>query len=107
LYLTKTLVAKNEHPMTKREAIKNTSEITGTHKVDWYLELSEHPESLVRSGVLSCLSSLLQTKPESVPGIFKNIYTFEEKSDEKTSMLSYGTLGFTSTKKQDNRQVIW
>ncbi|MHB8546549.1 MAG: NACHT domain-containing protein [Nitrosotalea sp.] len=107
LYLARVFVAKKEYPMNKREAIRATAEIKDATKVEWYQELSKHPESLVRSGVLSCLPSLLETKPEVVPDIFSNIFVFEEKSDENTSMLSYGTLGFTSTKKQDNRQVIW
>lgn len=107
LRLVKTLVAKKEHPMTKRQAIQTTADIKDMDKAEWYLELSKNPEPQIRSGVLGCLSSLLNAKPEVVPDIFSNIFVFKEDSNEQTTMLSYGTLGFTSTKRQDNQMAVW
>ncbi len=107
LPLIKSMIKKDEHPLIKKRAIESTSNIITNDKPAWYLELSKDSEAQVRSGTISCLPALIETEPTISSEIFFNVYTFEEKSDENTEMMSYGTLGLTSTKRQDNQHVKW
>lgn len=107
LSFAKSMINKKEHPMIKKQAIEATSEISSETKSEWYIELSKNIESQIRSGVIFCLTSFIEIETQVSSEIFSNVYTFEEKSDEKTEMLSYGTMGLTSTKRQDNQHVVW
>lgn len=101
------LVSNSTHNWTKRTAIQISSEITVENKVEWLTELSTNFDSDIRNGVVETLPNLIESNPETVPEIFKNLFTYVERSDEKTQSVSYGTMGMTSTKKQDNHMVIW
>ena len=101
------LVSNSTHNWTKRTSIQISSEITVENKVEWLTELSTNVDTDIRNGVVETLPNLIESNPETVPEIFKNLFTYVEKSDEKTQSVSYGTMGMTSTKKQDNHMVIW
>ena len=105
--LLQLLVTKCELNPVKREAVKISSKLDVKGKADWLLELSSHENSYVRNGVVKALPKLVETKPEIVPDVFCNLFTYVEESDEKTQLTTYGTLGLTSTRRQDNYMVIW
>lgn len=107
IVLMQLFIEKKEYPMIKYYGIKATSKLIEPTKSIWYEKLSKNEESRIRSGVLTCLLDLLDTDPNKVSKIFTNIFTYNETSNEQTQMMSYGTMGFTSNKIQDNSQVIW
>ena len=108
LHLIRLLVDKENDPMLKHKAIVATARMHGQDKAAWYKELSCSAESRVRSGIVNCLPDLLESDPDAVPAIFKNVCTYRETSQEKTPFVSYGpSLTMTSNKSQDNYHVIW
>ena len=100
------LVAKSKLGSVKREAIKLSSKLDVEGKADWLLGLSLNENAYIREGIVETLPKLIETNPEIVPNIFCNLFTYVETSDQKTQLLTYGTFGMTSTKRQDNYMVI-
>ena len=106
--IIKLLIEKSSHGWAKREAIKDViSKINIPQKIEWLLELSKNEDSNIRSGVIEALSELIKTDPEAVPDIFCNLFTYVETSNDETRLSEYGTMGFTSTKSQDNDMIKW
>ncbi len=105
--LVEKFVAKDEHHWLKKTAIEATASMSKVERSSWYLTLSSNESSYVRWGVLETIPAVINDYPEKIPQIFHNIVTYKEMSDEKTTLSTYGTFGMTSTKRQDNHQVIW
>lgn len=105
--MIKSLVLKSKDSWTQKMAIETTAKLKSIDRFDWYLQLSKHENSYVRWGVLDCLSNLIETEPKNIHQIFENIFTYQETSDDKTMLPTYGSLIMTSNKRQDNHQIIW
>ncbi len=104
--LLQAFVAKSRDEWAQKTAVEITSQLK-VEKFDWYLQLSQHPSSYVRWGVLESLTNIIEINPKNIHKIFVNIFLYEEKSDDKTMLPPHGSLVMTSNKKQDNRQVKW
>ena len=105
--IIRSIVQNNKNSWSKRKAIELSSIIDIESKADWLLELSENPDSFIRTGVLNVLPKLIETYPKAVPDIFCNIFTFIELSTQVTQAASHGTFILNSTKAQDNMMIIW
>ena len=104
--LLQLLVTTSQLGLAKRESIRLSSELTVEGKADWLLELSSNEDTYVRNGVVEALPKLIETDPEIVPAVFCNLFTYVEISDEKTQLVTYGTFGMTSTRRQDNYMIV-
>ena len=98
---------RSEPGWAGQEAIELSSEINVRGKTEWLHKLSTNKDAHVRTGVLKTLPKLIGTNPKAVPDIFCNIFTYNETSDDVTQLMTHGTTGFVSTRRQDNSVVIW
>ena len=105
--LTQNIVSTTSNKWLAKEAIEMTPNLHLIDKSKWYIELSKNSDSSIRWGVLSCLSTLIQTRPIDTSKIFSNIFLHEELSNEPTLISDYGSLRLTSTRAQDNQMVRW
>ena len=104
--LLRSLVATSKLGTAKQESVKLSSELTVEGKADWLLEISSNVDTYVRNGVVEALPKLVETDPEIIPTVFCNLFTYVETSDEKTQLVTHGTFGMTSTRRQDNYMII-
>ena len=97
----------NVHPIARQRAVMSTAGMSFTSKAAWCIELSQNPEAYVRSGVLHCIRSLLDTDEDSASSVFANVASYRETSRETTPSISHGSLNITSNKMQDNLLAVW
>lgn len=105
--LLQLLVAHSEQDWAKRKAVQLSSQIDTEGKAEWLLKLSSSDNANIRNGITESLPKLIETDPKIVPDVFCNLFTYVETSMKKTQLYTYGTLGLTSTKRQDNSMIIW
>lgn len=105
--LLQNIVSKFENTWLKKTAIETSVKLTSVDRSSWYSELSNHENSNVRWGILSCLPEFIKTNPANTSEVFYNIFTYDETSQDPTIITQQIPLTLTSTKSQDNRHIIW
>ena len=105
--LLQLLVTNSKLGLAKLEAVKLSSELNAKGNVDWLFDLSLNEDTYIRNGVVETLPKLVETDPEIIPSVFCNLFTYVEASYARTQFATYGTLGMTSTRMQDNDMIIW
>ena len=102
------LVAENNAwGVARRKAVEALSGIDAAGATEWLEAMSRHAEPHVRAGVMHNIEALLERDRHAVPRIFANLFTYEEKSAEKTTLLQHGSLVVGSNKMQDNWLIRW
>ena len=102
------LIAENNAwGVARRKAVEALSGIDAAGATEWLDTMSRHDEPHVRAGVMHNIEALLARDRRAVPRIFANLFTYEEKSAEKTTLLRHGSLVVDSNRIQDNYLIRW
>ena len=91
----------------QRNAVELAAGIEADGKAEWMFKMATNEHAHVRHGLANSLPKLLDACPRVVLGIFCDLFTYEEKSKEKTTAAAYGTFSLTSNLQQDNIMVVW
>ena len=101
------IVGRLGNSYAQRHAVELTTELETDGQAEWMSKTATNEHVHVRAGLADSLPKLLDACPQAVPGIFCDLFTYEEKSTEKTTAASYGTFNLTSNLRQDNMMVVW
>ena len=102
------LVAENnEWGVARRKAVEALSAIDAAGATEWLEAMSRHAEPHVRAGVMHNIEALLARDRHVVPRVFANLFTYEETSAEKTTLLQHGSSAVGSNRIQDNWLIRW
>ena len=91
----------------QRNAIRLAADLEVDGQAEWMSKMAASEHAHVRAGLAESLPKLLDVCPQAVPGIFCDLFTYEEKSKEETAAVVYGTFALTSNLQQDNMMVVW
>ena len=105
--LLQLLVTHSNNSWSKQNAVQLSSEIDAEGRAAWLCELSSNGDTHIRNGIVDGLPKLVEADPGIVPAIFCNLFTYVEISDEQTQIFTHGTMGMTSTMRQDNHIIVW
>ena len=101
------IVERAGNVFDQRYAVKLAAELETDGQAEWMSKMATNEHVHVRAGLAESLPKLVDACPRAVPGIFCDLFTYEEKSTEKTTAASYGTFSLTSNLRQDNMMVVW
>ncbi len=101
------IVGRLGNSSAQRHAVELAAGIDASGRADWMSKMATNEHVHVRAGLAESLPKLLDACPQAVPGIFCDLFTYEEKSKEKTTAASYGTFSLTSSLRQENMMVVW
>ena len=101
------IVERAGNVFDQRNAVKLAAELEADGQAEWMSKMAANEHVHVRAGLAESLPKLMDACPRAVPGIFCDLFTYEEKSTEKTTAASYGEFRLTSNLQQDNMMVVW
>ncbi len=101
------IVERAGNVFDQRNAVKLAAELETDGHEGWMSKMATNEHVHARAGLAESLPKLMDACPRAVPDIFCDLFTYEEKSKEKTTAASYGTFNLTSNLRQDNMMVVW
>lgn len=101
------IVSRLGNAYHQRHAVELAAGIEDDGLAEWMSKMATNEHVHVRAGLAESLPKLMDACPLAVPSIFCDLFTYEEKSREKTTAASYGTFSLTSNLRQDNMMVVW
>ena len=101
------IVSRLDNVYPQRNAVELAAGLEADGLAEWMSKMATNENVHVRDGLAKSLPRLLDACPQAVPGIFCDLFTYEETSKEKTTAASHGTFNLTSNLRQDNMMVIW